>query len=299
MYTSGRSVGQRTMATRDIVYVRSAACSLLHMLTAYMHCFGQYATAVSICAALTYWYKHVRKTEDTSEWRIDPVTGEWCVAIILICIFALLTVLRISFFSFGLLTHSQVVAKYMIGLEKTKAKAGELQQSVKVITVDMMRQLYMVCIGDKKLTGTQQHQEIMRYMSSPASLTMSMLAVALTGQNAYLIAFLMMLCAEEVMSLRFQFENLNHISKQKAHFDVTLPPWKALQTGTCGRWRLWANDQNTFLCPKRAQMLLADVYRAGFVRTGPVFQHVDASGAVLQNMPMVRTSCSHICMHMC
>ncbi|EKM48007.1 uncharacterized protein PHACADRAFT_203375 [Phanerochaete carnosa HHB-10118-sp] len=93
----------------------------------------RYATAISIRAALTYWYKHVRKIEDTSEWRVDQATGQ----------------------CFGLPTRSLIVAKYMIGLEKTKAKAGEIQQSVKAMTVEMMHSLYMVCIGNPKLSAAQ------------------------------------------------------------------------------------------------------------------------------------------------
>lgn len=53
----------------------------------------------------------------------------------------------------------------MIGLEKTKARAGEIQQSVKAMTADMMRRLYFVCISNPTLTDAQRRQGIVRYVS--------------------------------------------------------------------------------------------------------------------------------------
>lgn len=97
----------------------------------------------------------------------------------------------------------------------------------------------------------------------------------------------MMLRVDEVMSLRF--ENINHVPglEQDEYFDVTLPPRKATQTGTRGRWRLWGNDQTPWLCPKRMQILLARVYGPDFTWTGSLFRQIDSSGAVLMNKPMV------------
>jgi hypothetical protein len=37
----------------------------------------QYATAVSIRAALSYFYKSLRPNESTTEWRVDYATNIW------------------------------------------------------------------------------------------------------------------------------------------------------------------------------------------------------------------------------
>ncbi|KAJ7659533.1 hypothetical protein B0H17DRAFT_1145280 [Mycena rosella] len=65
-----------------------------------------YSTAVSTRAALILWYRTVRTNESTIEWRMDEDTKAWR----------------------GLPTRSPEVSRFMIGLEKTKAKAGEVSQ---------------------------------------------------------------------------------------------------------------------------------------------------------------------------
>ncbi|KAJ7662388.1 hypothetical protein B0H17DRAFT_1144391 [Mycena rosella] len=67
---------------------------------------GPYSTAVSTRAALTLWYRTVRPNESTIEWRMDEDAKAWR----------------------GRPTRSPEVSRFMIGLEKTKAKAGEVSQ---------------------------------------------------------------------------------------------------------------------------------------------------------------------------
>lgn len=46
----------------------------------------------------------------------------------------------------GLPTRARAVSEYMVGLEKTKARAGDVSQSAKALTVDDMHRLYDWCM---------------------------------------------------------------------------------------------------------------------------------------------------------
>ena len=52
----------------------------------------------------------------------------------------------------------------MIGLEKNKAKAGEISHSARAIDYDNMLSLYHVCMGSDKLTKQQRQQGTVRYV---------------------------------------------------------------------------------------------------------------------------------------
>ncbi|KAK7029300.1 hypothetical protein R3P38DRAFT_3179628 [Favolaschia claudopus] len=69
----------------------------------------KYSTAVSTRAALTMWYKQLRPNESLTEWRLDSITNTWR----------------------GLPTRSRQVSQFMVGLEKTKAKSGEVSSSAR------------------------------------------------------------------------------------------------------------------------------------------------------------------------
>ncbi|KAJ7873626.1 hypothetical protein B0H14DRAFT_2569644 [Mycena olivaceomarginata] len=84
-------------------------------------------SAVSTRAALTYWYRTIRPNESVTEWRIDSKTGEWLTT------------------SFGLPTRSRHVSELMTGLEKTKAKAGEVSVSASALSLSDMHNLYDLC----------------------------------------------------------------------------------------------------------------------------------------------------------
>ena len=73
--------------------------------------------------------------------------------------------------SYGLPTRSKVVAAYMIGLEKTKARSGELSQSVKAISCSSLKLLHWVCVGDPTLSVAQVRQGIIRWVTWPLELT--------------------------------------------------------------------------------------------------------------------------------
>ncbi|GJE98264.1 hypothetical protein PsYK624_144900 [Phanerochaete sordida] len=213
----------------------------------------RYATAVSIRAALTYWYRHVQKIHDTSEWRVDD-DGR----------------------CHGLPTRSQAVARYMLGLQKAKAKAGEISQPMKAMTASTLSKIYDAIVASERLTNAQRRQGIVRY-------------------NAYLIAFLMMLRVDEVMSLHWR--DIGHVPGEDEWLEITLPPRKASQTGTSGRWRLWANDIKPYLCPKRMRILLVSLYGAAPDRNAPMFVQVDDSGALLMNKPMTAAQLSRSLQH--
>ncbi|KAG1786627.1 uncharacterized protein HD556DRAFT_1313380 [Suillus plorans] len=80
----------------------------------------RFSTTISTCAALSYWYWHCQPNESITEWRCDENTG--------IC--------------HGLPTQAQVMSEFMIGLEKMKARSGEVSQSAHVLLREDMHQLY-------------------------------------------------------------------------------------------------------------------------------------------------------------
>ncbi|KAJ7022551.1 hypothetical protein C8F04DRAFT_1194377 [Mycena alexandri] len=165
----------------------------------------KYSTAVSTRAALTMWYRSIRPNESLTEWRLDPTTNTWR----------------------GLPTRSRHVSQFMVGLEKTKAKSGEV---------------------------------------------------------AYLLAWLMLLRIDEIVKLRF--ENVDKIPGERRYIDVGLNTRKQNQTGLLHSWRLHANDDDPKVCPVRAFILLASLYGPEIRKSGPIFLHVSASGAVMQSQPL-------------
>jgi hypothetical protein len=67
--------------------------------------------------------------------------------------------------SHGLPTRSRIVSKFMVGLEKTKAKSGDVSQSARALSLDDMHRLYKLCMSP---TGTASFAEtrwgIVRYV---------------------------------------------------------------------------------------------------------------------------------------
>lgn len=47
--------------------------------------------------------------------------------------------------SYGLPTRSRAVSEFMVGLEKMKAKSGEVSQSAHALSLDDMHRLYDLC----------------------------------------------------------------------------------------------------------------------------------------------------------
>lgn len=65
------------------------------------------------------------------------------------------------------------------------------------------------------------------------------------------------------------------------YFDVTMDTRKNAQTDIAHFWRLWANDLDPRICPKRALIHLARVYGRTLPKTGPLFLQVNNYGAVM------------------
>ncbi|KAJ7199400.1 hypothetical protein GGX14DRAFT_373104, partial [Mycena pura] len=203
----------------------------------------KHSTAVSTRAALTMWYKTLRPNESQIEWRLDSVTNTWR----------------------GLPTRSRHVSQFMIGLEKTKAKAGEVSQSARALSLDDIHRLHDHCLNPS-LTTTQRRAGVIRYV-------------------AYLLAWLMMLRIDEVVNLKF--ENIDHVPGERKYIDVGLGTQKQKQTGVLHSWRLHANDGDPKICPFRASILLASLYSSNIKKSGPLFLHVSSQGAVMQSQPLV------------
>ena len=64
----------------------------------------------------------------------------------------------------GLPTRARHVAEFMIGLEKNKAKAGEVSHSARAVDYDNMLRLHYVCVESEKLTKQQRQQGTVRYV---------------------------------------------------------------------------------------------------------------------------------------
>jgi hypothetical protein len=129
-------------------------------------------------------------------------------------------------------------------------------------------------------------------------------------QAAYLLAWLMLLRIEEVVSL--EFKSIDIIPGERefippfcdqakvlisfarvipgAYFDVSLVTRKSAQTGVTHSWRVHANDLDVKLCPLRTLIRLAMVYGDNIKLAGPLFLRVNAYGAVTQNLPVVRSA---------
>ncbi|KAF7965122.1 hypothetical protein HWV62_45545 [Athelia sp. TMB] len=196
----------------------------------------KYSTAVATRAALTLWYRSIRPNESTTDWLCDKDTG--------ICR--------------GLPTRSRLVSEFMVGLEKTKAKAGEVSASARALSDEDMRRLHDLCFNPNQ-TAAEKRKGVVRYA-------------------VYLMAFLMMLRIEEALSLTFS--SINKIPGERAYFDVKLATRKSAQTGVQHVWRLYANDEDPHLCPMRALIRLSMVYGPEVSTSGPLFLRVNQIGAV-------------------
>ncbi|KAJ6459715.1 hypothetical protein C8R47DRAFT_965531, partial [Mycena vitilis] len=204
---------------------------------------NKFSTAVSTRAALTYWYRTIRPDESVSEWRIDTATSR----------------------CYGLPTRSRHVAEFMTGLEKTKARAGEVSTSARAMSLEDMHNLYDHCFRPGA-TPQQIKWGIVRY-------------------TAYLFAWLLLLRFEEVV--RLQIESINIIPGIREYFEVQLSTRKSAQTGVGHAWTLHANDLDPKICPVRTLIRLAVVYGEEMHLSGPLFLKVNKNGAILQD-PIVR-----------
>lgn len=109
------------------------------------------------------WYRSVRRNESTTEWKVDEHTGAWYVvnafSVTLWCMLTLLS------FSSGLPTRSRAVAEFMVGLEKTKVRAGDVSRSARALSHDDMRRLYRHCLRSAQ-SANERRWGVMRFVSS-------------------------------------------------------------------------------------------------------------------------------------
>ncbi|THH30981.1 hypothetical protein EUX98_g3220 [Antrodiella citrinella] len=198
----------------------------------------KFSTAVSTRAALTMWYRSIpsRRNERTTEWIQDPVTDVW----------------------HGLPTRARAVAEYMIGLEKTKARMGEVSKSARALSLDDMLRLYDHCFRDNQ-THAERRWGVMRYA-------------------VYLVAFLMVLRMDE--ALKIAHEGVENIPGDDENTKISVGPRKTQQNGEGHSWVLCANDEMPKICPKRIFCLLADLFGPSVDPTGPLFVYVDRRGNI-------------------
>ncbi|KAJ6475876.1 hypothetical protein DFH09DRAFT_1109083 [Mycena vulgaris] len=93
-------------------------------------------------AALKMWYRSIRPNEILTEWRFDSVTNTWR----------------------GLPTRSRHVSQFMVGLEKTKAKSGEVSSSARALALEDIHRLYDHCMNPD-LSIPQRRLGIVRYVA--------------------------------------------------------------------------------------------------------------------------------------
>ncbi|KAF8529976.1 hypothetical protein JB92DRAFT_3092756 [Gautieria morchelliformis] len=144
----------------------------------------QFATAVSIRAALTYFYKTLHPEENVME-------------------------------CYGLPTHSPIVSQFMIGLEKTKAAAGETSQSASALMLEDMHSLHQLCLEENGLSVAERRWGVVRYAT-------------------YLLAWLLLLRIEEVVHLTFESIYFH----PGCYYDITFVTRKSVHTGVTHTWRL-------------------------------------------------------------
>jgi len=104
----------------------------------------------------------------------------------------------------------------MIGLEKTKAAAGEVSQSACTLTLDDMQKLYVLCLETLELSIGEYHWGVVRYMSSFTLNTISQHSVQHLKTN-FLFAWLLLFRIEEAVCLEFESIDF-HPGEHMFHF---------------------------------------------------------------------------------
>ncbi|KAG0693492.1 hypothetical protein DFH29DRAFT_881407 [Suillus ampliporus] len=215
----------------------------------------RFSTAVSTRAALSYWYRHCRPNESVTEWRCDETTG--------VCH-------ETSLSSHGLPTRARAVSEFMIGLEKMKARSGEVSQSARTLLCEDMHRLNDYCMNATRIPE-ERRWGVVRY-------------------TAYLFAWLMLLRIEEVVTLEFSSVE---IIPGESYVEIRLKTRKSAQTGVLHTWRLWANDADPRLCPVQALIRIACLYGSHVPPRGPLFLRIGKFGDILRDQPVSTSILSH------
>ncbi|KAF8224365.1 hypothetical protein L208DRAFT_1425813 [Tricholoma matsutake] len=162
--------------------------------------------------------------------------------------------------SYGLPTHSRQVSEFMMGLEKTKVRAGKISSLAWALSLQDMHPLYDQCF-QPSATAMEMRQGIVRYVK--------VIHVDFKSIN--------------IIPGECEFE-LNCLS-----FDVHLKTWKSAQTGITHAWTLHANDDDPKIWTMWALIQLAVLYGENITLSGPLFLKVNKNGAIMQDTPV--TSC--------
>jgi hypothetical protein len=109
------------------------------------------------------WYRSIRPNESLTEWRLDAGSNTWYVIHYPFCTVAKLFLRR------GLPTRSRHVSQFMVGLEKTKAKSGEVSSSARALSLDDIHRLHDWCMKPG-ISLAQRRSGIIRYVSELALL---------------------------------------------------------------------------------------------------------------------------------
>jgi len=91
----------------------------------------------------------------------------------------------------------------MIGLEMTKAAAGEVSQSACALTLKDMHKLYVLCLETLGLSFCEYCWGVVRYVSSFTLNTISEYSVQHL-KTIFLLAWLLLLRIEEAVHLEFE-----------------------------------------------------------------------------------------------
>ncbi|KAF8585720.1 hypothetical protein K439DRAFT_1660130 [Ramaria rubella] len=118
---------------------------------------------------------------------------------------------------FGLPTHSLTILQFMVGLEKSKAAAGETSQSARALTLEDIHKLYDQCLKSKDITTPECRWGVVQY-------------------TIYLLAWLILLCIEEATNL--EFERIDFHPGECCYFEVRLRTQKSAQTGVSLTWQM-------------------------------------------------------------
>jgi hypothetical protein len=92
----------------------------------------------------------------------------------------------------------------MVGLEKTKAKSGEVSQSARALTLEDMHRLHDKCTSSNGKSVMEQRWGAIRYVRMGALSTCLSPFILEHSQAAYLLAWLMFLRVDEVVNLEFE-----------------------------------------------------------------------------------------------
>lgn len=114
--------------------------------------------------------------------------------------------------SSGLPTRSRAVAEYMVGLEKTKAKQGEVSRSMHALTLDDIYLLHKHCFREDQ-SHAERHWGIMHFVHEIVLFLLHVILIV--GQSVYLLAFLMVLRMDE--ALKITFEGTDNIPDNSAY----------------------------------------------------------------------------------